>query len=72
MADFETALSDINVFHGISSTFEFPRIIDPEGLPVALKLNYGPSFIIFDSNPSYQISINPMDQSLIGSHNVEV
>jgi hypothetical protein len=72
MAYFELALSDIHVFHGISTEFEFPRIIDPEGLTATLRLNTGPSFIIFDSNPSYHIQINPTDSGSIGSHNVQV
>jgi hypothetical protein len=72
MATFSSALSDINVYHGINSVFEFPTIFDPEGLSVTLILLSGPSFILFDSVPVYHIEIRPNDQSLIGNHPVEV
>ena len=72
MATFSSALSDIHVTHGIGSYFPFPIIIDPEGLSVTLSLLSGPGFITFYSNPSYHITIDPMDQSLIGGHNVQV
>ncbi len=72
MATFSSALSDINVYHGINSVFVFPSILDPEGLSVTLILLSGPSFIMFDSVTVYHIEIRPNDQNLIGGHPVVV